>query len=138
MATRFQILSKLIAGLFAAPATDVASEGETGSPVAPAEAGSPVPIQAKTLTLSAFVVCVRQDATLRTRFAQNPRAVLHEFGIDPTPYNLLSQLTDAQLDRLMADWSHDAGATTPHSRPEPIMPAPTPVYGPPPGFPKRR
>jgi hypothetical protein len=141
MATRFRILSKLIGGLFGAPATNVASEGETGSPAAPMEKGSPVaPVPAKTMTLPAFVACVRQDATLRTHFAQNPSTVLQEFGIDPTPYNLLSQLTDAQLDRLMADWSHDAGATTPAttqpSRPALVKSVQTPVYGPPPGFPK--
>jgi hypothetical protein len=94
-------------------------------------------MQAKTSTLSAFVVRVRQDARLRARFARNPRTILDEFGIDPTPYNLSDRLTDAQLDRFLADWSRDAGASTPRPVPEPAPPAPAPVYGPPPGFRKR-
>jgi hypothetical protein len=94
-------------------------------------------MQAKTLTLSAFVARVRQDATLRARFAQNSRNVLREFGIDPTPYDLSDRLTDAQLDRFLADWSREAGASSPRPLPKPAPPAPAPVYGPPPGLRKR-
>ena len=131
MATPFRTLLKFIMGLFAAaPAGGTSSAAETDSPTSP--------MQAKTLTLSAFVARVRQDAALRARFAQNPRTVLREFGIDPTPYNLSDQLTDAQLDRFLADWSRDAGASTPPPVPGPVTPpAPAPVYGPPPGFLKR-
>lgn len=132
MATPFRTLLKFIIGLFAAaPAGGTASAAETGSPTSP--------VQAETLTLSAFVARVRQDATLRARFAQNPHAVLREFGIDPTPYNLSDRLTDAQLDRFLADWSRDAGASTPPPGRGPATPRPppTPVYGPPPGFLKR-
>jgi hypothetical protein len=131
VATPFRTLLKFIIGLFAAaPAGGTASAAETGSP--------PPPIAAKTLTLSSFVARVRQDATLRARFAQNPSTVLRAFGIDPTPYNLSDRLTDAQLDRFLADWSRDVGASTPPPMPGPVeKPAPAPVYGPPPGFLKR-
>ena len=138
MATPFRTLLKFIIGLFAAaPAGGTASAAETGSPTSP--------VQAETLTLSAFVARVRQDATLRARFAQNPHAVLREFGIDPTPYNLSDRLTDAQLDRFLADWSRDAGPSRPvppgpPGPPAPVYgppPGPAPVYGPPPGFLKR-
>ena len=97
-------------------------------------------MQANTLTLSAFVARVRRDAALRARFAQNPRNVLREFGIDRTAYDLSDRLTDAQLDRFLADWSRDAGTSTPRPVPDPEpvpAPTPTPVYGPPPGFRKR-
>jgi hypothetical protein len=132
MATPFSALSKFIVGLFAkAPTAGTSYAAETGSPASP--------IQATTLTLSAFVARVREDATLRAHFAQNPRSVFHEFGIDPTPYRLSERLTDAQLDRFLVDWSRDAGASNPRPAPEPVtQPAPAPVYGPPPGFLKRR
>jgi hypothetical protein len=94
-------------------------------------------MQPETLTLSAFVARVRQDAALRARFAQNPRSVMRELGIDATPYDLSDRLTDAQLDRFLADWSRDPGASTPRPEPKPAPPTPTPVYGPPPGFRKR-
>jgi hypothetical protein len=153
MATPLRTLFKFIIGLFAtAPAGGTASAAETGSAPPPKQAetpaggtasgaktGSPTsPKRAETLTLSAFIARVRQDATLRARFAQNPHTVLREFGIDPTPYNLPDRLTDVtQLDRFLADWSRDAGASTPPRVPEPaVMKVPTPVYGPPPGFPK--
>jgi hypothetical protein len=144
MAKPFRTLFKFIVGLLAAPpAAGIASEAEAGGPVSPTKAGNPVsPVQAETLTLSAFVARVRRDATLRARFAQDPRTVLRELGIDPTPYNLLDRLTDAQLDRLLADWSRDADwlrdAGAPSPPPEPLTaPVPNPVYGPPPGFRER-
>ena len=147
MATPFRTLLKLLVGLFvAAPAAATA----TG-----AEVTRPAPIQVETLTLSAFAARVRQDTALRARFAQNPGAVLREFGIDPAPYNLPARLTDAQLDRFLADWSRDAGTSRPvppgppgppapvygpppgPAQPGPAPPGPAPVYGPPPGLLKR-
>jgi hypothetical protein len=133
MATPFRTLPKLIVGLFAAAPAAATSSG--------AEVIHPAPIQIETLTLSAFAARVRQDTALRARFAQNPGTVLREFGIDPAPYNLPAQLSDAQLDRFLADWSRDAGPSRPvppgPPGPGPAPPGPAPVYGPPPGFLKR-
>ena len=120
-----------IVGLFAAAQA-------TGTPSRAEVSHAASPIQVETLTLSGFVARIRQDVALRARFAQNPRAVLREFGIDPAPYNLPDKLTDAQLDRFMTDWSRGAGTPTPPPAPRPATsPAPAPVYGPPAGFPRR-
>jgi hypothetical protein len=131
MATPFRTLSKLIVGLFAA--APASSGAEVTRPAAP--------IQVETLTLSAFAARVRQDTALRARFAQNPGAVLREFGIDPAPYNLPAQLSDVQLNRFLADWSRDGGTARPAPPvppgPGPAPPGPAPVYGPPPGLLKR-
>ncbi len=68
---------------------------------------------------------------MRARFTRNPVTVLREFGIDPAPYNLPAQLSDAQLDRFLADWCE----TPAHRGPfRPAPPGPAPVYGPPPGL----
>ena len=55
--------------------------------------------------MSAFIVRLRQDAALRARFSQDPRAVLREHGIDPAPFNLPDRLDEAQLERLLGDWT---------------------------------
>jgi hypothetical protein len=94
-------------------------------------------MRAETLTMSAFIARIRQDAALRARFAQSPRAVLREFGIDPPPINLPDQLTDAQIQRLLNDWTAGADPAVPPPgnrppAPAPVYtPAPAPVYGPP-------
>ena len=81
--------------------------------------------------MSSFVALLRRDPELRTRFSQNPRDVLREYGIDPSPYNLPDRLTQEQMDRLLNDW-----VTFLPFRPDEARPSPTPpvaVYGPPPG-----
>ena len=86
--------------------------------------------QFERLTLSAFIARVRSDAGLRARFAASPRAVLKDYGIDATPYNLPDRVSAEQMDRLLDDLSRTAAA-----EPPPVVrpaPAPAPVYGPPP------
>ena len=96
------------------------------------------PERPETLTLSAFIARIRQDEALRGRFARDPQATLRAFEIDPAPYDLPDQLSDAQLDRLLADWLRGPGAPAPAPKLEPAPPAPSVVYGPPPGPRKRR
>ena len=113
-------LIKLVLGLLAAL---------PGAPTT-VQAEKPQPAQAGSMTMSAFIARVRNDAAFRERFAQNPRAVMRESGIDPAPYDLPDRLSQAQLDRLLADWSERAGpspAPPPISRPGPALA----VYGPP-------
>ncbi len=106
-----------------------------------AEVIRPAPIQVETLTLSGFAVRVRQDAALRARFAQIPERSCASSGSIRRPTNLPAQLSEAQLDRFLADWSRDAGPSRPvppgPPGPGPAPPGPAPVYGPPPGFLKR-
>jgi hypothetical protein len=129
LATSVRTLLKFVIGLFAAATGATLSSG--AEEVRPG-ASSP----AETLTMSAFIARIRQDAALRARFAQSPRAVLREFGIDPPPINLPERLSDAQIRRLLNDWT--AGVDPPASSPDSSRLAPTPapvVYGPPPGRP---
>jgi hypothetical protein len=130
MARSVGTLSKFVIGLFAVlQGMTTLSRAEQVRP----EASS----NAETLTMSAFIGRVRQDAALRERFSQNPRAVLREYGIDPSPYNLPDRLTEAQLDRLLSGWSRGAGPSgSPPPSPEALRPAPQPVYGPPAGIPR--
>jgi hypothetical protein len=89
------------------------------------------------LTMSAFIARLRQDAALRLRFTQNPRVVLREHGIDPTPFDLPDRLDEAQLERLLADWQRrgmGSAEGSPSPPPPPPRNVPVPVYGPPPGF----
>lgn len=89
-------------------------------------------------TMAAFIAQVRRDPQLRARFAQSPRAVLIEQGIDPGPFDLPDRLDEAQLERLLADWARSAGSPVVTPR-EPPRPAPSvAVYGPPPGPPRGR
>lgn len=104
------------------------------------------------LTISDLISRMRSNANLRRRFANNPRAVLLEYGIDPTPYDLPEQMREAQMDRLLAQFAQappepptpptprPAGPPTPVYGPPPsLQPAPSPpavVYGPPPGPPR--
>ena len=86
-------------------------------------------------TMAALIAKLRSDASLRARFLENPSAIMREQGIDPTPFRLPQRLTQAQLDRLLADWSRQAGPPqAPTPAPQPVGPAP--VYGPPPGPPR--
>jgi hypothetical protein len=128
MARSVGTLSKFVIGLFAVlQGMTTLSRAEQARP----EASS----SAETLTMSAFICRVRQDAALRERFSQNPRAVLRDYGIDPSPYNLPDRLTQAQLDRLLSDWSRGAGPSgSPPPSPDAARPSPpVVVYGPPPG-----
>jgi hypothetical protein len=89
-------------------------------------------------SMAALIAKLRSDPSLRARFLGGPSAVMREEGIDPTPYSLPSRLTQAQLDRLLADWPRTDGqaqASTPRvaqSSPAP----PAVVYGPPAGPPR--
>jgi hypothetical protein len=85
------------------------------------------------LTFSNLIARLRRDAALRGRFADNPRAILLENGIDPTPYNLPDRISAAQMDRLLAQF---AQAPTSTQQPDPPKPQPRPpsvIYGPPAG-----
>jgi hypothetical protein len=87
-------------------------------------------------TMAALIAKLRSDGSLRARFLENPSAVMREQGIDPTPFRLPERLTQAQLDRLLADWSRQAGSPP---APAPASPQPQPpvvVYGPPAGPPR--
>jgi hypothetical protein len=81
-------------------------------------------------TLSNLIGRLRHDAALRGQFADNPRAVLIEYGVDPTPYNLPDRMSSVQMDRLLAQFPQ---APTPTEPPTPPRSPPAPVYGPPPG-----
>jgi hypothetical protein len=118
-------LFKFVIGLFAA----LQGAATWSRAAEPRPAASTPP---ETLTMSAFIARIRQDAALRARFAQSPRAVLREFGIDPSPINLPDRVTDAQIQRLLNDWT--AGVDSPARSPnggQQLAPAPAPVYGPP-------
>jgi hypothetical protein len=84
----------------------------------------------ETLTLSDLIARIRHSTALRDRFADSPRAVLLECGIDPTPYNLPNRMSSAQMDRLLARFAQVPAPTEP---PAPPPQSPAPVYGPPPG-----
>jgi hypothetical protein len=93
----------------------------------------------ETLTLSAFIARVRGDGALRARFADNPRAVLRDYGIDPTPFNLPDRITRAQMDSLLDDLSRRTETAQPAPQPAPSQGPRTPVviYGPPSGMRKQ-
>jgi hypothetical protein len=85
-------------------------------------------------TLSSLIARLRHDAALRDRFADNPRAVLLDYGIDPTPYDLPDRISPAQMDRLLARFAQAPPASEPQTPPKQLQPRPpVPVYGPPPG-----
>jgi hypothetical protein len=88
------------------------------------------------LTMSAFIARLRNDSALRARFAENPRGILREHGIDPAPYNLPDRVSEEQMERLLADLAREARPPQP-PRPDAPRPLPAPVYGPPPGAPRR-
>lgn len=91
-------------------------------------------------TMAAFIARVRRDPQLRARFAQSPRAVLREQGIDPAPFDLPDRLDEAQVERLLSDLARSAGspAVPQPQPPRPSEPPPVAVYGPPPGPPRGR
>ena len=133
MAASIHAFFKSIIGFFAV------LQGASASSSAPR---AEIVSRSETLTMSAFITQLRQNAALRARFARNPRGVLREHGIDPTPFNLADRLDPAQLERLLADWPVGAdsrlnvaqrSSQPPEPAPQP-PPAPVPVYGPPPGL----
>jgi hypothetical protein len=85
------------------------------------------------LKFSNLIARLRRDAALRGRFADNPRAILLEYGIDPTPYNLPDRISTAQMDRLLAQFAQAPTSTEQPDPPKPQPRPPSPVYGPPPG-----
>jgi hypothetical protein len=85
------------------------------------------------LTLSNLIARIRLSTALRSRFVDNPRAVLLEYGIDPTPYNLPGRMSSAQMDRLLAKFAQAPGPVEPPTPPTQPPGPPAPVYGPPPG-----
>ena len=111
-----------------------------GAVASRAEAPPPASLRLEALTMSAFVARIRQDAGLRARFAENPRAVLREFGIDPAAINLPDRLTEAQLESLLNSRAIDGRGEArilAQAKPSPPAPVygppstPAPVYGPP-------
>jgi hypothetical protein len=128
MATSVRTVLKFLIGLFAAlPAAPGATEA--ARPEGPA--------RSETSTMSTFIALLRQDAQLRARFAQDPRAVLRAHRIDPAPFELPERLNDAQFARLLADWSRwiaPAQRLAEGPSPEQKDKPPAPVYGPAPGF----
>jgi hypothetical protein len=95
------------------------------------------PAAPEKLTLSAFIARVRSDPALRARFADDPRSVLREHGIDPTPYNVPDRMSDERMERLLADLAR-AGSPSQGRVPDGPAVPPAPVYGPPPGPPRQR
>ena len=121
MAISVRNLFQFLVGILAALMGTVASRAE-----ALPQASS----RAEALTMSGFVARIRQDAPLRARFAQDPRAVLREFGIDPSSINLPDRLTEAQLQSLLNSRAVDGrGDRRILAQAQPSPPAP--VYGPP-------
>jgi hypothetical protein len=153
LTTSVRRLFEFVTGLFAAraaeppPAASSLSEippflvrAAEPPPAAPTPA-EPAPTDstpAVTPTMSAFIARIRQDPALRARFAQSPGAVLREFGIDPTPFNLLNRLNDAQIQEFLNDWTAGNFAAQPPyggQQPAPVLAqVSNPVYGPPPSL----
>jgi hypothetical protein len=126
MAATVRTFLKLMAGLFASLQGAAISGAQ--------QATSQAPARSETLTVPAFFARVRQDAALRARFSQNPRAVLREHGIDPAPFDVPDRLSEAQLERLLSDWGGGSGGSQTARPPQPAPSPPAPVYGPPPGL----
>jgi hypothetical protein len=126
MAATVRTFLKLIIGLFASSQATAISNAQQARPEAPP--------RSETLTVPAFFARVRQDAALRARFSQNPRAVLREHGIDPAPFDVPDRLNEAQLERLLSDWGGGTGGSQAAPAPRPAPSPPAPVYGPPPGL----
>jgi hypothetical protein len=125
MAITVRALLKSAAGLFAALLSH-------------ANASVVLASRRETPTMAAFIARLRQDLALRRRFADHPSAVLREYGIDPTPYRFPEQMSQAQLDRLLAQFAQAAPAPAPTEPPTdfgsqaPAPPSPPAVvYGPP-------
>jgi hypothetical protein len=126
MAITVRAFLKSAAGLFAA----LLGHASASTAIAP---------QGETLTISAFIARLRQDPALRRRFADSPAAVLREHGIDPAPYRLPAQMSETQLDRLLAQFAQkqDSSPTPPQGPPPQTPPStqrpsgPVVIYGPP-------
>jgi hypothetical protein len=130
MAASVRTLLKLVVGLFAALQAAV-------TPTSAEQSRPDVQSRGERLTMSGFILRLKQDAALRLRFSQNPRAVLHEHGIDPAPFNVPDRLDDAQIEQLLSDWMRSRARLAEAAPPPPPPPrdtnVPVPVYGPPPG-----
>jgi hypothetical protein len=123
-------LFQLIVGFFAALQGGAANAAAESPPVQP----HVVP-RGEALGMPAFVARLRQDATLRARFARDPRAVMREHGIDPSPFQLMDRRDETGIEAVLTDWTAatrgrvNLAQTTPSQ--EPATP-PVAVYGPPP------
>lgn len=93
IATVFRILSKpltvLLAGTLAAPTYATPAQAE---------------LKTAKRTLPAFFDELGRDMVLRARFAQNPREVLAEHGLDLPNFVLPDRFTDIEIDRLLKRW----------------------------------
>jgi hypothetical protein len=95
----------------------------------PAKAAAPQPSGGD--AMAAFIARLRSDEALRARVRDSPTSGLLAAGIDPAPFRLPDRLTEAELDRLLADWSRGEAAEPPaREAPRP----PVVIYGPPPGL----
>src|SRR5262245_38485997 len=101
MATSMRMLLKIFIGLFAALQATAASLGAQ-------QTGAEASTRSDAPTMSALIARLRQDAVLRARFAENPRAVLREHGIDAAAFDVPVRMDDAQLQRLLAGWTRPA------------------------------
>jgi hypothetical protein len=88
-------------------------------------------VLAPQLTISAFIARLRQDPALRQRFAESPAAVLREHGIDPAPYRFPERMSEAQLDRLLAQFAQAQSSPQPPPAAGAGPNPPAVVYGPP-------
>jgi hypothetical protein len=133
MAVSTHRLFQLIVGFFAAlqggPAT-AATE-----PPRPHVRPQVMP-HGETLGMPAFIARLRQDAALRARFVRDPRTVLREHGVDPSPFQVTDRLDETKLEALLMAWSaatrgrFNLAQATPQA---PAAPALSPVvYGSPP------
>jgi hypothetical protein len=127
MATSVRTLFKFFLGVFAA-LSGIGNWSRAAEP-RPAAAGP-----AETLTMSTFISRIRQDEGLRARFADSPRAVLREFGIDPPPINLPDRINPVQMQGLLNNWAAGVEPAEPPPNPGRFS-APAPIYGPPAGPP---
>jgi hypothetical protein len=138
MAASVRQLLKFVVRFFAA-LSGVTATGAMGSPQP--QVRPPLSPQVEALTMPPFIARLRQDAALRARFARDPRVVLREHGIDPSPFRLTDRLDETQLDRVLADWTAGAPARVKLAQAAPQAPAapapPNVVYGPPPGPPSQ-
>lgn len=87
----------------------------------------------RTVPITVLVERLRNDAELRSLFAQSPSDVMRIFGVDPAPYDLPSTLDTAQLESLLNDLSRiappRADARPPTSPPGPKEANPVPPPG---------
>ena len=84
----------------------------------------------RTVPIDILVERLRNDAELRSMFAQSPSDVMRIFGIDPAPYDLPNTLDTGQLESLLNDLARiappraDARPPTAPPRPDETNPVP--------------